>query len=76
MNSIARRIAAGAALFAAPALIALGTATAGHAETTTIGNGPSVSAPAFHKAFPTQDLSTDQPGTSSHHHHQWHHHTR
>ena len=34
MNSIARRIAAGVALAAAPALIALGAATAGHADAT------------------------------------------
>ncbi len=73
MNSVTRRIAAGAALAVAPALIALGAATAGHADATATNNGPSISAPTHHTAFPTQDLSTDQPGTSAHHHHQWHH---
>ena len=43
MNAIARRIAAGATLAIAPAIIALGTATAGHAATSTTNDGPSVS---------------------------------
>jgi hypothetical protein len=69
MNTITRRIAATAALLAAPALIALGTATASHAETTVRYNGPATSAPAQHPAFPHQSNSP-QPGTSVHHHHQ------
>jgi hypothetical protein len=71
MNTISRRIAATAALLAAPALIALGTATASHAETTVRYNGPATSAPAQHPAFPHQS-NTPQPGTSVHHHHQNH----
>ena len=67
MATIARRIAATAALLAAPALIALGTATAGHADTQVVNNGPSIS----HPAFPHQ-TNTPQPGTSIHHHHQNH----
>jgi hypothetical protein len=69
MNTTTRRIAATAALLAAPALIALGTATASHAETTVRYNGPATSAPAQHPAFPHQSNSP-QPGTSVHHHHQ------
>jgi hypothetical protein len=71
MNNISRRIAATAALLAAPALIALGTATASHAETSVRYNGPATSAPAQHPAFPHQS-NTPQPGTSVHHHHQNH----
>jgi len=69
MNTITRRIAATAALLAAPALIALGTATASHAETSVRYNGPATSAPEQHPAFPHQS-NTPQPGTSVHHHHQ------
>jgi hypothetical protein len=69
MNTISRRIAAIAALLAAPALIALGTATSSHAETSVRYNGPATSAPAEHPAFPHQ-VNTPQPGTSVHHHHQ------
>jgi hypothetical protein len=64
-----RRCAAGAMLGAAPALIALGTATAGHADTVAHNPGPSVSAPS-HPAFPGQTTHADQPGTPGHHHHQ------
>jgi hypothetical protein len=71
MNAITRRVAATTALLAAPALIALGTATASHAETTVRYNGPATSAPAQHPAFPHQS-NTPQPGTSVHHHHQNH----
>jgi hypothetical protein len=71
MNTITRRIAATAALLAAPALIALGTATASHADTAVTTNGPSISAPVQHPAFPHQ-TNTPQPGTSVHHHHQNH----
>ncbi|KAA0087024.1 hypothetical protein CIW52_03940 [Mycolicibacterium sp. P9-64] len=71
MNTISRRIAATAALLAAPALIALGTATASHAETSVRYNGPATSAPELHPAFPHQ-VNAPQPGTSIHHHHQNH----
>jgi hypothetical protein len=63
--NITRRIAAAAAMIAAPALIALGTATMSHADTTVTNNGPSVS----HPAFPNQH-NFPQPGTAIHHHHQ------
>jgi hypothetical protein len=46
--------AATAALLAAPALIALGTATASHADAAVTNNGPSISAPVQHPAFPHQ----------------------
>lgn len=65
MTTIARRIAVTAALFAAPALIALGTAAASQAETT--APGTSISAPTHHEAFPQQS-NTPQPGTQIHHH--------
>ena len=68
MTSITRRIAATAALFAAPALIALGTATAGHADPSTTNNGPTIS----HPAFPHQ-THIPLPGTAAHHHHQNNH---
>jgi hypothetical protein len=69
MNVITRRIAAATALLAAPALIALGTATSSHADTDVRYNGPSVSAPEHHPAFPHQ-ASTPKPGTPEHHRHQ------
>ena len=69
MNAITRRIAVTAALLAAPALIALGTATMSHADTAVTTNGPSISAPVQHPAFPHQ-ANTPQPGSSVHHHHQ------
>jgi hypothetical protein len=65
MNAITRRIAAGTALLAAPALIALGTATMSQADTSIANNGPSIS----HPAFPHQH-NFPQPGTAIHHHHQ------
>jgi hypothetical protein len=55
----------------APALIALGTATMSHADTAVTTNGPSISAPVQHPAFPHQS-NTPEPGTSVHHHHQNH----
>jgi hypothetical protein len=69
MNTITRRIAVTAALLAAPALIALGTATSSHAETTVRYNGPTVSAPQHHVAFPHQS-NMPKPGTPEHHRHQ------
>jgi hypothetical protein len=62
-----RRSLAAVALLAAPALIALGTATASHADTATANAGSSIS----HPAFPQQNNSP-QPGTAIHHHHQNH----
>jgi hypothetical protein len=74
MNAIFNRIAAGTVLAAAPVLIALGTATAGHADTiVTADSGPSISQPNQHKLFPTQDFSAVTPGTWAHHQHQMHH---
>ena len=69
MNAVTRRLAAVAALTAAPALIALGAATASQAQTTVTNTGPGVSQ---HHAFPQQD-NFPQPGSQVHHHHQWHH---
>ncbi|KHO22948.1 hypothetical protein [Mycolicibacterium setense] len=68
MTTIARRIAAGFTLAAAPALIALGAATA-HADASVANNGPSVSS---HQAFPNQH-NMPQPGSATHHHHQRNH---
>jgi hypothetical protein len=67
MNTITRRIAAGAALLAAPALIALGTATMSHAEATVNNSGPNMSQPSPHPVFPGQSI-WGQPGTPSWHH--------
>lgn len=69
MNVITRRVAAAAALLAAPALIALGTAAAGQAAPSVANDGPSVSSPVHHDAFPHQS-NTPKPGTAEHHHHQ------
>ncbi|MCB0937866.1 MAG: hypothetical protein KDB55_17940 [Mycobacterium sp.] len=69
-----RRLIAGAILGAAPLLIAVGTATAAHAETTTSNSpDPGFHAPAHHEAFPEQ-TNQPAPGTPTHHHHQHHHH--
>ena len=69
MNAVTRRLAAVAALTAAPALIALGAATASQAQTSVTNTGPGVSQ---HQAFPHQD-NVPQPGSRIHHHHQGHH---
>jgi hypothetical protein len=66
---ITRRIAAGFALAAAPAIIALGAATASQAQTSAVNTGPSVS---HHEGFPGQH-NFPQPGTAEHHHHQNNH---
>ncbi|MDT5102905.1 MAG: hypothetical protein QOI25_418 [Mycobacterium sp.] len=55
MNAITRRITATAALLAAPALIALGTATSSHAETTIRYNGPSISGPGTAPGLPAPE---------------------
>ncbi len=71
MKTIFKRIGAGTVLAAAPVLIALGTAAAGHAESTVNTNpGPTISRPTPHQLFPTQDFVV--PGNWAHHHHQWH----
>jgi hypothetical protein len=72
MNTITRRIAAAAALIAAPALIAVGAATASHADSGVRYNGPSISHPVQHPAFPNQG-NFPKPGTREHHRHQWNH---
>ena len=64
-----RRLASGAVLAAAAAVIALGAANVSHADTTVNNPGPSMSAPDLHPAFPHQS-NTPRPGTSTHHHHQ------
>ncbi|MGH3638799.1 MAG: hypothetical protein ACRDUX_07195 [Mycobacterium sp.] len=69
MNAIVRRIAATTALLAAPALIALGTAAASQAAPSITNNGPSISSPVHHDAFPHQH-NTPKPGTPEHHRHQ------
>jgi hypothetical protein len=71
MTTISRRVAATAALLAAPALIALGTATMSHADSTVRYNGPSISARVQHPAFPHQ-TNMSKPGTPEHHRHQNH----
>ena len=70
MYAFTRRLAAVAALTSAPALIALGAATASQAQSTSANTGPSTS---HHHASPHQD-NFPQPGSRIHHHHQWHHH--
>jgi hypothetical protein len=72
MNTIARRIAAGLTLAAAPALIALGAATTSHAQTTPTHTGPNISEPQHHAAFPHQH-NIPKPGSREHHRHQWNH---
>jgi hypothetical protein len=63
-----RPVVAVLAMTAAPALIALGMATASQAETAVANNGPSIS----HPAFPDQH-NFPKPGTAEHHRHQWNH---
>ena len=64
-----KRIAAGAVLATGSAMVALGAAGAGHADTT----GPNMSSPAPHTTFPHQH-NQPVPGSSIHHHHQWNRH--
>lgn len=67
-----RRVTAGVVLAAAPALIAIGAAPVGYADTTGNDPGSSVSAPTHYRAFPNQ-INLDVPGTPAHHHHQQKH---
>lgn len=69
MKNITRRIAAGAVLIAAPALIGLGTATASQAQGSLTNNGPSISHPVPRTAFPNQG-NIPKPGSREHHQHQ------
>lgn len=64
-----KRFAAGAILATGSALVALGGAPAGYADTT----GPNMSHPEAHPAFPHQH-NQPVPGSSIHHHHQWNRH--
>jgi len=63
VNAITRRIAGGTALLAAPTLIALGTASASHADTIGRYNIPTVSAPVQHQAFQHQTNATKRVTT-------------
>lgn len=71
MNTITRRVAAGLALVAAPAMIALGTATMSYADTSLSASGGVPQISISHPAFPHQ-ANAPRPGTSIHHHHQNH----
>ncbi|BBY64128.1 hypothetical protein [Mycolicibacterium helvum] len=64
-----KRIAAGAILATGSALVALGAAPLGYADTA----GPGMSHPTPHPAFPHQS-NQPVPGSSIHHHHQWNRH--
>jgi hypothetical protein len=68
MNTINRRIAAGAVLLAAPVLIGLGANTISHADTAAVWT-VNASSSISHPAFPNQH-NLPQPGTAIHHHHQ------
>jgi hypothetical protein len=68
MNTIVGRIAAGAALLAAPVLLALGASTISHADTASFWS-VNASNSTTHPAFPNQH-NFPQPGTAIHHHHQ------
>jgi hypothetical protein len=73
MKDMIRRTASGIVLVTAPALIALGVATMSHAdETGAANNGPMVTQPVVHPAFPGQ-TNMPAPGSVEHHHHQWNH---
>ena len=65
-TTIARRVAAGFALTAAPAVIFLG-AVAAHADAARVNTGPSVT----HEVFPQQH-DCPQAGTTAHHHQNHH----
>jgi hypothetical protein len=72
MNTLTRRIAAGATMIAAPVLIALGAAATSHADPSAHDNGPLITTPVPHPAFPVQ-TNAPSPGSVDHHHHQWNH---
>ena len=63
MNTIFKRIGAGTVLAAAPVLIALGTAAAGHAESTVNTNpGPTISRPTRTSCSPPRTSSCRATG--------------
>jgi hypothetical protein len=68
MNVTFRRIAIGAALIAAPLVIAMGTASVSNADPHRNNNG-FIYTPDQHPAFPIQ-TNSPQPGTEVHHSHQ------
>jgi hypothetical protein len=70
-TNLIRRIAAGAVLAAAPALIALGTATASHADSVVPNPGPRIHAGQQHTDGVNGTVV--KPGTPEHHHHQKNH---
>jgi hypothetical protein len=72
MNAVARRIVAGAAFLTAPVLIGLGAAANSYADPSALDNGPLITQPAVHPAFPIE-TNAPSPGSSEHHHHQWNH---
>ncbi|HTM86425.1 MAG TPA: hypothetical protein VL179_16270 [Mycobacterium sp.] len=72
MKTTLRQIAAGCVLAVAPALIALGAASAAHAEPSNINHGSAVHSPTHHEAFPHQ-ANQPQPGSREHHRHQHDH---
>ncbi|MET0701031.1 MAG: hypothetical protein ABWY93_15345 [Mycobacterium sp.] len=67
-----RRIALGAVLIIAPILIGLGTAATSYADPSALDNGPLITEPVPHPAFPVE-TNIPSPGSSIHHHHQWNH---
>ncbi|WP_066901668.1 hypothetical protein [Mycolicibacterium houstonense] len=66
--TVIARTAGFALALAAPALVAVGVATA-HADTSVASTGPSAST---HQVFPNQH-NVPVPGSSTHHHHQNNH---
>ena len=77
MNAVARRFAAGFVMAAAPAIIAVGGATAAHATATTATNtGPTTSqGPAAHQGQGAQDGVTSL-ARRHHRHHGYYHRSR
>jgi hypothetical protein len=67
-----RRIALGTAIITAPILIGLGAAANSYADPGALDNGPLITEPVPHPAYPVQ-TNMPSPGSSVHHHHQWNH---
>ncbi len=78
MNTIARRIAAGATLAIAPVIIALGTATAGHAATSPVTSPANDGPTSSTHSEQTQRWTPSTPGTPEHflHPNRGHHYVR
>ncbi|MDT5114033.1 MAG: hypothetical protein QOE04_4213 [Mycobacterium sp.] len=70
MNTVARRIAAAAAMAVAPAVLAVGLATASHASTVVPNPGPQIFA-GQHDVGGVNGKGIT-PGSREHHHHQKH----